>query len=762
MSNGYERFKKMVENSQDWFWEFDENANFTYVSPRIRDLLGYEPEELIGLNAFDLMDSDEAERVRRHFDPIAEKYLPFSNLENINIHKNGREVIIESSGTPIFDEVGQFRGYRGIDRDITERKQVEVDLRKSEESYRLLVENQNELVVKVDAEGCFLFVSPTYCKTFGKSEEELLGKSFLPLVHEEDRVSTAKAMESLLHPPHTAYIEQRALTMEGWRWLAWSDRAIVDGKGQIEAVVGVGRDITLRREVEEELRTSKEKLQNIVDTSSEWIWEIDLAGRHTYSNLRVLRLLGYQPEEVIEKNFFHFLHEDDLREVKETLPRLISERRGWSGWVLRWRHKDGSYRFLESNAKPIFNPAGEVEGFRGTDRDITERKSFEEALFAATQAAEAANRAKSVFLAKVSHEIRTPMTAIVGFGELLEDAELTPDEKKYLEALNASSKVLSFMIEDILDLSKVEAGELVVKSESFSLRNLITKVASMQEQQIAEKNLLLNVSIDDSIPDSLIGDSLRIKQVLLNLLGNAAKFTEKGSIDLALAVVEESGDRVLLDISVKDTGIGISKDLQENIFEPFVQGGTHNHRGAGLGLSISRSLAGLMGGTIRLESQPESGSTFQLLLPLKSKDANLPEKNLPNAEPLRWSGPALKILLAEDNLINSQFMKTALKNMGHVVTHAENGKVALDTLKANKFELVLMDIEMPVMNGVDALRAIRHLEKTSGKSMAVIAMTAYALMGDKEKYLKMDFDGYLSKPFTTKGLVDELARVVSS
>jgi len=228
MSKDDDRFRMMIESSQDWFWEFDENANFTYVSPRIRALLGYEPEELIGLNAFDLMGSDEAERVHRHFDPIAEKYLPFSNLANKNIHKNGREVIIESSGTPIFDEVGQFLGYRGIDRDITERKQVEVDLRKSEESYRLLVENQNELVVKVDADGRFLFVSPTYCKTFGKSEEELLGKSFLPLVHEEDRASTAKAMESLLHPPHTAYVEQRALTMEGWRWLAWSYRAIVD------------------------------------------------------------------------------------------------------------------------------------------------------------------------------------------------------------------------------------------------------------------------------------------------------------------------------------------------------------------------------------------------------------------------------------------------------------------------------------------------------------------------------------------------------
>ena len=368
MSNEDDRFRKMVESSQDWFWEFDENACFTYASPQIRNLLGYDPSELIGLSAFDLMDPDEVERVHEHFDPVAKNYLPFKNLININRHKDGREVVFESSGTPIFDEEGQFRGYRGLDRDITARKQTEAAQRKNEEIYRLLVENQNELVVKVDSEGRFLFVSPTYCKTFGKSEEELLGKHFLPLVHEEDQASTAKAMESLIHPPHTAYLEQRALTVAGWRWLAWSDRAIVDEEGRVEAVVGVGRDITLRKEVTDELRESKEKLQNIFDSSSEWIWEIDLSGRHTYSNQSLLNLLGYGPDEVVGRDYSDFLHEEDSQAVKKLFPKLVAEKRGWNGWVLRWWHRDGSYRFLESNATPIFNSSGEVVGFRGVDR----------------------------------------------------------------------------------------------------------------------------------------------------------------------------------------------------------------------------------------------------------------------------------------------------------------------------------------------------------------------------------------------------------
>jgi len=1016
MSNEDDRFRKMVESSQDWFWEFDENACFTYASPQIRNLLGYDPSELIGLSAFDLMDPDEAERVHEHFDPVVKKYLPFKNLININRHKDGREVVFESSGTPVFDEEGQFRGYRGLDRDITARKQTEEAQRKNEEIYRLLVENQNELVVKVDSEGRFLFVSPTYCKTFGKSEEELLGKHFLPLVHEEDQASTTKAMESLVHPPHSVYLEQRALTVAGWRWLAWSDRAIVDEKGRIKAVVGVGRDITLRKEMADELRDSKKKLQNIFDTSLEWIWEIDLSGRHTFSNQSLLNLLGYDPDEVVGRDYSDFLHEEDAETLQKVFPKFVAEKRGWNGLVLRWRHRDGSYRFLESNATPISNSAGEVVGFRGADRDITERKEMEEsyrrlasltsdyvhyctrsgnssfrvqwvdgaissisgyrikdvitmgcflplvhpddqqtvsdyllslvpgdrkslefrivtqqkeirwvseksrceagqfegelillgavtditdrkkaeealqknqemliqtqrlarvgswqldvasnqldwseetfrifgvdpqtfafsydafleavhpedraavataystslrdgrdtyeighrivrqdtgevryvyekcqherdangtiirsvgmvqdvterktnevALLAATQAAEAANRAKGLFLAKVSHEIRTPMTSIIGFGELLNDTALDPEQRKYLAAINSSGNTLSSLIDDVLDLSKVDAGELAIKLEEISLHDFIRKVGSLQEQQAAMKDLSLSVRIDRAVPELLIGDTLRIQQVLLNLLGNAIKFTEKGEVGIEVSLVEETGVRVLLDIAVKDTGIGIPPGLLGKIFEPFVQApgvNGQNYGGSGLGLSISRSLAALMGGSLRAESREGTGSTFHLVLPLKRKAGHLAGKTLAESDVPLWKGPVLNVLLAEDNPVNTQFITTILANLGHKVTHAGNGKVAIELVKANAFDLVLMDIQMPVMDGVDALSILRELEQVGGRPLIVIALTAFALIGDLEKYLEMGFDGYLSKPFTTRALVDEMVRVL--
>jgi len=357
------------------------------------------------------------------------------------------------------------------------------------------------------------------------------------------------------------------------------------------------------------------------------------------------------------------------------------------------------------------------------------------------------------------------MTSIIGFGELLEDTALDPEQRKYLAAINSSGNTLSSLIDDVLDLSKVDAGELVIKLEEISLHDFIRNVGSLQEQQAAMKDLSLSVSIDRAVPELLIGDTLRIQQVLHNLLGNAIKFTEKGEVGIEVSLVEETGARVLLDIAVKDTGIGIPPNLLEKIFEPFVQApgvNRQNYGGSGLGLSISRSLAALMGGGLRAESRVGTGSTFHLVLPLKRKAGPLAGKTLAESDVPLWKGPALNVLLAEDNPVNTQFITTILVNLGHKVTHAGNGKVAIDLVKANAFDLVLMDIQMPVMDGADALSVLRELEQVGGRPLIVIALTAFALIGDQEKYLEMGFDGYLSKPFTTRALVDEMVRVLPS
>jgi PAS domain S-box-containing protein len=636
MSQDNERFKRMVESSQDWFWEFDENANFTYASPRIRDLLGYEPEELIGLNAFDLMNADEAERVRRHFDPIAKKHLPFNNLENINIHKDGHEIVVESSGTPIFDGEGRFVGYRGIDRDITERKQSEVKLRESEERFKSIAE-------------------------------------MLPVV----------------------------------------------------------------------------------------VFELDLDGNLKFANRRAFELFGFSAEDFSRGlNAVEMVIPEEKNFAKERLrQRLTGEAVGATEYTAR--RKDGSTFSVLLNAIPILKGPDPV-GFLGIMTDITERKKNEIALLEAKRVAEQASRAKSEFLANMSHEIRTPMIGIIGYSELLATTELTDEQKQYLATICISGDNLMTLIDDILDLSKIEAGKLDINREDFSLHKCIMELVTSQMTQFSSKGLSYEINIPDDLPDVLVGDPLRIKQILLNLLGNAIKFTEQGSITISVAVVQRSADKLLLDISVEDTGVGIAAEALERIFEPFTQAdGTTSRRfgGSGLGLSICQRLTGLIGGSLRVNSREGIGSCFSLRLPLAISTVGITTAHRPAQEQEVWKGPDLKILLVEDNPTSINYTLEVLKMMVSSVPVAKNGKLALDYLKTNTVDLVLMDIQMPEMSGDDALRLLREREQKDGRRLPVIAMTAYALKGDKEKYLEMGFDGYLSKPVMIKEMADEMLRV---
>jgi PAS domain S-box-containing protein len=636
MSQDNERFKRMVESSQDWFWEFDENANFTYASPRTRDLLGYEPEELIGLNAFDLMNADEAERVHRHFDPIAKKYLPFNNLENVNIHKDGHEIVVESSGTPIFDGEGRFVGYRGIDRDITERKHTEVRLSESEERFRMIAE-------------------------------------MLPVV----------------------------------------------------------------------------------------VFELDLNGNLRFANRKAFDLFGFAAADFARGlNALDFVIPEEKNLARERLrQRLTGEAIGDVEYTAV--RKDGSTFPVILNAIPLMKGIDPV-GFLGVMTDISERKKDEIALLEAKQAAEQASRAKSEFLANMSHEIRTPMIGIIGYSELLATTELTDEQKLYLATICSSGDSLIALIDDILDLSKIEAGKLDINREDFSLRKCIMELVTTQLTQFSSKGLSYEINIPDDLPDVLVGDSLRIKQILLNLLGNAIKFTEQGSITISVAVVQRRADKLLLDISVEDTGIGIPAEALERIFEPFSQAdGTTSRRfgGSGLGLSICQRLTGLIGGSLRVNSREGLGSCFSLQLPLAISTVGKTTAHRPAQEQEVWKGPDLKILLVEDNPTSINYTLEVLKMMVSSVLVAENGKIALDYLKTNAVDLVLMDIQMPEMGGDDALRLLREREQKGGRHLPVIAITAYALKGDKEKYLEMGFDGYLSKPVMIKEMADEMLRV---
>ena len=396
--------------------------------------------------------------------------------------------------------------------------------------------------------------------------------------------------------------------------------------------------------------------------------------------------------------------------------------------------------------------------------DIVVGKQVKEALQLAKITAESANIAKTQFLQTMSHEIRTPLNGLFGMAQLLKMTDLTEEQREYVNGLMQSGKNLLSLISDILDLAKIEAGKVKIELTPFNLRRCIEDILLIMKFTAREKELVLNVDFAGAVPPVLVGDQLRVKQILLNLIGNAAKFTANGSITIAVNLLQQGDETVLVQITVRDTGIGISPAALDEIFLPFVQEDgsmTRRYGGTGLGLTISRSLAELLGGTITVESTPGVGSCFTVVLPFSRVFDSDIIQDVPKNAALSWDGPPLNILLVEDNQANIIFGSALLKKLGHDFIVATDGRECLAALEHGSFDLVLMDIHMPEMSGEEALCEIRRKELGATFHQPVIALTAYSQRSEQKHFLDLGFDGYVSKPVDIKELVREMKRVIN-
>jgi PAS domain S-box-containing protein len=540
--------------------------------------------------------------------------------------------------------------------------------------------------------------------------------------------------------------------------------ALRDAQDVIIGYLLIGTDNTARKAVEAEQRKLDQRLRDqqfytrsLIESNIDALMTTDPAGIITDVNKQMEALTGCTRDELIGAPFKD--HFTDPERADAGIKRVLSEKKV-TDYELTARARDGKQTVVSYNAATIYDRNRTLQGVFAAARDVTERKRVEAELQQAKAMAETASQTKSDFLASMSHEIRTPMNAIIGIADLLAKTPLSPEQDRYVQIFRRAGDNLLNLVNDILDLSKVEASQLELERTAFSLHDLLAKVREMVADRAHEKGLALACEVAPDAPDDLIGDPTRLRQVLLNLLGNAIKFTESGQVALRVAPDAGSSAPGTLRFTISDTGIGIPGEKLGAVFERFTQADsstTRRYGGTGLGLTISKRLVELMGGCLRVESDVGKGSVFSFAVPLEIRAGPTQRAAAPVGTGPKMPLPALNILLVEDSADNRTITVAYLQDTPYRIAIAENGAIAYTKFTAGRYDLVLMDRQMPVMDGMTATRKIREWEQANHRAPTpIIALTASALKGDQEKFIAAGCSAYLTKPLKQEVLLQAI------
>ncbi len=846
-------------------------------------VLGIDAEEAVGRSAFDLFSNSRAmlDQIRAALE--GEWASDLLDIEGYTFATS-------------FNPFGEFdekpESIIGVATDLTDRMRIETELAESQERFRVLIERVSDLIYTVDAEGVINFIAPSVAEVLGYAPDDLVGTRIHDLIHEDDLLDVRTAIEEVEPGDSSGTVEHRLRHSDGtWRHIEVAATNLLDDP-VIRGWLINGRDITARRHAERILRESEASFRLLAENSTDLISRHSIDGTYLYASPAALPMLGYTTDELAGRSLYDLVHPDDLAAVRAEIEALLDTPEVVT-ISYRCQRQSGSYTWFESTSRRMVDPlTGKME-IQSASRDISERKEFEAALKEARDAAEAATRVKSQFLANMSHEIRTPMNAIVGMTELSLATELTAEQREYLGTIKSSVDALLELINDVLDVSKIEAGHLEFERTGFSLSDVVEDTVRTLAVKAAEKGLDLSFHLNEGVPDGVIGDPGRLRQILVNLVGNAIKFSHIGSVTVSVSV--DPDDQAMLQFDVSDTGIGIGPDKLERIFDAFSQADgsmTRRYGGTGLGLSISRDIAVAMGGNLTVTSTVGEGSTFTFTMPLEVFDDSLltpvggsPEhqtvlviadsssikrslaemlrqakmhpvlagdlaeatlvleqaasvgrspsvavidqqtepigflKRMLDQEPfagiqpvviagsghrgdasrLRAAGAAayltkpfepgelletiravmagsdelvtkhwirerrhnVNVLLADDSPTNRRLAMRLLEKRGHSVTSVENGLQAVQAMDKDSYDVILMDVQMPVMDGLEAAQTIREAEKLTGEHIPIIALTAHAMKGDRERCLEAGMDAYVSKPFQAEELFATIEQLVN-
>jgi len=715
------------------------------------------PDELVG------MDCSQSAETSKYLFKDPDTFL--ARIENLlreqkpvynEIVETKSGSILERDYIPIFiDKV--YKGHLWKYTDVTKNVKYQEILKESEERNRLVMNASMDAIVISDDEGILRFWNPRAEHLFGWSSEEAVGQKMSDLF-----------LPARMKDPHGQGMEQYISTGETRIMNKVLELSGVNKAGEefpIELTVvtykqygkrfycGFLKDISSRKKSENLLKAQEEKYRNIIANMNLGLLEVDKNENILFANQSFCEISGYDLNELIGSTTSLFMLSDEEKALFEEKNELRS--RGiYDNYEIAVKNKGGEIRWWFISGAPNYNDEGNQIGSIGIHLDITLQKELESELAVAKNRAEEASEAKEAFLANMSHEIRTPLNAIIGMIRELSREDLTAQQQNYLSHTDTAARHLLSIVNSILDISKIEAGELELDEHDFSLEAVIANIKSILHAKAFAKKIELSTGVSDRIWPAYVGDSARIRQVLINLLDNAIKFTAEGYVHLNVEVIAEEESSQIIRIMVSDTGIGMETKYLEQLFSKFTQEEKSTSRrfgGTGLGMSISREIIKLMNGTIDVKSEKGKGTQFIMEVRLlKGNIDNLADSSVINQHLLQGT----HILLAEDNVMNRYIANKSLSHFGCTVDEAENGYAALELLKKNQYDMILMDIQMPELDGVETTRIIRNELKLK---IPIIAITANAFKKDIDLYLSIGMNAYVTKPFEEEVLFDTIS-----